>query len=264
MPSNAKNNKSKKVDLGGNEKRTFPDEMKKNEEHLYAVFDNLLEGVQILGHDWRYIYLNASAEVHNRRPSRDLLSNIYVDMWPGIEGTHVFSVIEKCMEERAPAQLENRFVYPDGEVGWFMLSIQPIPEGVLILSYDITQRVLGEKQAMQMKRLYATLSQVNQTIVRVRDTLTLYQTICDVAVQFGEFSLAWIGLLDEDSGEVQPVAANWLDVAQWPFSIVNIHTGALKEGLISRAIRTSKVFTSEDIQTDNRLENLYSQLQEYA
>ena len=80
MSSNPRNNKGKKVDLGEKAKKTSPEEIHKNEERLYAVFDSMLEGVQVLGHDWRYIYLNRSAEVHNRRPSRELLGNIYMDM----------------------------------------------------------------------------------------------------------------------------------------------------------------------------------------
>ena len=62
---------------------------------------------------------------------------------------------------------------------------------------DITDRKTTEHRLTQMKRLYATLSQVNQTIVRVKSPEELYQSICDVSVQFGEVALAWIGLLDE-------------------------------------------------------------------
>jgi len=112
--------------------------------------------------------------------------------------------------------------------------------------------------------LYATLSQVNQTIVRVKDRNELYRSICDIAVKFGEFSLAWVGLLDEASGDVTPVAANGLDITQWPFPTINIYKGAFKDGLTAIAIRTSKVVTSEDIQTDKRLQNSHSQIEEYA
>lgn len=114
-------------------------------EGYYAAFDTMLEGVQVLGHDWRYIYLNTVAEKHNRRANQELLGNKYMDMWPGIEKTHVFSLIKGCLEKREPHQLDNRFVYPDGTVGWFKLSIQPVPEGVLIMSFDITEAIQAEQ-----------------------------------------------------------------------------------------------------------------------
>jgi GAF domain-containing protein len=117
---------------------------------------------------------------------------------------------------------------------------------------ELTERKRAEKKIVQMKRLYATLSQVNQSIVRVKLREELYQSICDVAVRFGEFSLVWIGLLDEATGEVKPVTANGLDLPHWPFPIVNIHEDPFTDGLIATAIRTSKVVTSEDLEVDKR------------
>lgn len=127
----------------------------KSEEQFRTAFDNMLEGTQILGFDWRYRYLNRSAEVHNRRPSKELLGNIYMDMWPGIQDTYVFAVIKRCMEEHIPCEIQNEFIYPDGGVGWFELEIQPIPEGVLILSLDITERKRAEAMRNQLANIVA-------------------------------------------------------------------------------------------------------------
>src|SRR5215213_9966919 len=108
-------------------------------EALYRnTFDNMLEGCQIISHGWRYLYLNATAEVHNRRPNLELLGKTYMEMWPGIESTHLFAEIKRCMEEHVATGIENRLVYPNGTIGWFDLSIQPVPGGILILSIDIT------------------------------------------------------------------------------------------------------------------------------
>ncbi len=259
--------KSKAVikNRAGINKNKQKDEVLRERDKLYrATLDNMLEGCQIIGHDWRYLYLNSAAEVNNRRPNQELLGNKYMDVWTGIESTHVFAVIKRCMEERVASRLENKFVYPDGAIGWFDLSIQPVPEGVFILSIDVTERKQAEKQIVQMNRLYTTLSQVNQTVVHAKDQDELYRSICDIAVKFGEFSLAWVGLLDEASGDVRPVTANGLEITQWPFPTINIHRGALKDGLTAIAIRTSKVVTSENIQTDKRLQNTYNQIEEYT
>lgn len=134
---------------------------------------------------------------------------------------------------------------------------------ILVSVIDITERKRAEKQIVQMKRLYATLSQVNQTIVRVKDRADLYQSICDVAAKFGEFSLAWVGLLDEGSGDVRPVAAVGQDVSHWPFATINIRKGKSKDGLISEAIRNSKVVTSEDLGSDERIKSQAELIQKY-
>ena len=117
----------------------------KSEERSRNILDNMLEGCQIIGFDWKYIYLNRSAEIHNRRPNDELLGQRYQDMWPGIERTEVFKIINQVLETRVPNHLENEFLFPDESIGWFDLSIQPVPEGVFILSIDITERKLKEK-----------------------------------------------------------------------------------------------------------------------
>jgi len=117
----------------------------------------------------------------------------------------------------------------------------------------------ADEQIIRLNRLYATLSQVNQTIVHVKDQQELFENICKVAMEHGKFALAWIGLLDKATGEVRPVTAIGLDINQWSFPIVNIHHGDLKDGLIASAIRTSWVTTSDDVQADKRLTSLYDQ-----
>ena len=129
---------------------------------------------------------------------------------------------------------------------------------------DSRMEELAERKTAQLKRLYATLSQVNQIIVRVKEREELFQTICDVAVQFGELPLAWVGLLDETSGDVLPMFANGLDVKNWPLPIVNIHTGPLSEGLVAQSRRSSSVVISEDVQADKHLQVLHNPFDQYG
>ncbi|MES2569058.1 MAG: ATP-binding protein, partial [Verrucomicrobiota bacterium] len=54
------------------------------------------------------------------------------------------------MEERTPCVRENEFLFADGTKGLFELSILPVPEGILILSYDITERKKVEERGRQL------------------------------------------------------------------------------------------------------------------
>lgn len=140
---------------------TFQDETEKrmnqkilaeSESRFRSSLDNMIEGCQILGFDWRYIYLNDAAAKHNRRPKEELLGNKYMDMWPGIEQTEVFAVIKRCLIERVDHIMENKFAFPDGSIGWFELKIQAIPDGVFIMSYDITTRKRTENEHKKLSR----------------------------------------------------------------------------------------------------------------
>lgn len=130
--------------------------LKKSEQRLRSTLDNILEGCQLLGFDWRYLYLNDAAARHNRRPNQELLGNCMQDMWPGIEGTRIFSLVRRCLEQREPFHEETEFTYPDGQVGWFDVRGQPVPEGVFVLSIDISERHQAE----------AALRELNESLER--------------------------------------------------------------------------------------------------
>ena len=65
--------------------------IRQSEKRFHSTLDNMIEGAQILGHDWRYIYINDVAERYNRRSKEELVGKRYMDMWPQIEATQVFA-----------------------------------------------------------------------------------------------------------------------------------------------------------------------------
>ncbi len=58
-----------------------------------------------------------------------------------------------------------------------------------------------------LTQIYAALSQCNQAIVRCTSEQALFSQICRDMVQFGGIKMAWIGMLDESSQQVRPVAS---------------------------------------------------------
>jgi PAS domain S-box-containing protein len=113
--------------------------IEQNEEHYKNTLNSMLEGCQIIGYDWRYLYLNTIAERQSKRQRMALLGYSFMDVWPGVERTDLFAAMERSMKNRTIEAMENLFVYPDGKAGWFKLQIVPIPEGIFILSEDITE-----------------------------------------------------------------------------------------------------------------------------
>jgi PAS domain S-box-containing protein len=139
------------------ERKQAEEALRRSEERFRTTFDNMLEGAQIIGFDGRYLYVNDTAQAHSRRPKEELLGNRYTDVWPGSEDTHLFAMIKRCIEDRIPCRMQNEFVYADGAVRWFELSIQPIPEGIFILSFDITERKQAEIELRRSEEQYRGL-----------------------------------------------------------------------------------------------------------
>ncbi|HBO73988.1 MAG: hypothetical protein A2W97_10235 [Bacteroidetes bacterium GWE2_40_63] len=159
------------------EEREQQKELIKKEERFHSTLDNMLEGCQILNRDWEYVYINRAAEIHNKRPKEELMGKRYMDMWPGIEQTEVFRQIKKCLDDKIPYQMENEFVFPDGKSGWFKLSIQSIPEGVFILSVDITERKKASLELIAQKRFLQDLIENSGALIYVKDIDGKYELV---------------------------------------------------------------------------------------
>ncbi|MCE9575514.1 MAG: PAS domain-containing protein [Deltaproteobacteria bacterium] len=124
-------------------------------EKLRGVMDTLREGLQVLSQDWRYLYLNAAAARHGRRRPEELLGRTMLECFPGIEHTPMFARLERCLRDQCTDQIENEFVYADGARAWFELRIQPTPEGLVVLSLDVSERKQLEGALRRADRLTA-------------------------------------------------------------------------------------------------------------
>ncbi|MGE5242747.1 MAG: two-component system sensor histidine kinase NtrB [Betaproteobacteria bacterium] len=123
------------------------------------TLDCLLEGFQIIGPDWRYVYVNPAAAAHGRRAPDELIGSLMWEVYPSIRETPLFALLARCMAERTDASLENRFTFPDGTERWFELRVQPVPEGVCVLSVDIEDRKAIEARLREQAAL-ATLGEL--------------------------------------------------------------------------------------------------------
>jgi PAS domain S-box-containing protein len=180
-----------------------------NHENSFELFDNLLEGCQVLGLDWRYIYLNKTADIHNRCPGSELLGKLYTEMWPGIEKTYIYQVIKCCIEERKPEKIENEFTFPDGTVRWFLLSIQPLPQGVLILSEDVTEGKTAERNLRESEKRFKSVfeaSNVAKSITTLSGEINVNKAFCNM-LGYTEAELhnkIWQELTPE--AEIEPIS----------------------------------------------------------
>ena len=72
------------------------------------------------------------------------------------------------------------------------------------------RRVSGDDQAIdelgRVNRLYAVLSKVNEAIVRIHEPRDLFEAACKIAVEDGDFILAWIGLVEPSTKLIKWVA----------------------------------------------------------
>ncbi len=168
----------------------------------------------------------------------------------------------KMMEVRAKGEngfdIQFRSKHADGSYRWIN-SIGRATEfdetgkavRMIGLHIDITERKLAEEKILNANRVYAVISQINQTIVRIKDRDELFKECCRIAIEFGKFQMAWFGSVDVETGFLKPLFQagkedGYLSKIQ-NISIKNIPEG---RGPTGKAIREKRYVFCNDIEND--------------
>ncbi len=124
---------------------------------------------------------------------------------------------------------------------------------------DITERKRYENELRKLNRVYAVTTQTTQAIVRAKSRESLLESLCTIAVQYGTFRLAWVGLVDGSSGELVPVAYAG-DERGFIAAMKRGERGLnQKHGPASAAIRQGKSVICNDIEHDTMMNELWDE-----
>lgn len=124
--------------------------LQESKVRLRSILDCMMEGCQIIDRHGCYEYLNDLAEMHTRRKREELLGKKFADVWPGAESSELYIRVLRCLEESLVSRLEYEQILPDGSVRWFDFIIQPVPDGVMVLSQEISERKRAEMRQRQL------------------------------------------------------------------------------------------------------------------
>lgn len=135
----------------------------------------------------------------------------------------------------------SRVLHKDGTWHWYESVVtnmlhDPDIGGIVDNFRDVTEQVEAENKLITANRLYAFISQINQALVHADNEQTVFKEACRIAVESGEFKMAWIGLVDtaissisltESYGvpeEDKPLFFNLVYDNDWPIANI-LHTG---------------------------------------
>ena len=154
------------------------------------ILDNMLEGVQIHDFNWRYTYVNDSIAKSLNCRKEDLIGCTLMEKYPGIEQSDLFKEFEICMKERTSKQMESKFIHADGSWSDFEISIQPVPEGIFILSINKTEQKKAkhklEKSIKELSDLKFALDE--SSIVAVTDQNGIITHVNDNFCKISKYS----------------------------------------------------------------------------
>jgi diguanylate cyclase (GGDEF)-like protein len=191
------------------------------------------------------------------RSTREWLATVHSDDRAAFRSTAI-----EAAKTGARMDIEYRLRRSDG--AWIDLRqvIEPLHDGVSARDakrwfstfQDVTDQRQAQSRIGRLNRVYAVLSGINALIVRVRDRDELFREACRIAVEAGQFRLAWIGVVDPDAKQIRPVAWQGTDedyVKLMPLGLNAAGVGTF--GLAGRAVRERKPMVVDDMVTDARV-----------
>lgn len=112
---------------------------------LLGAMEAILDPFYMVDENWRFTYINRAAEVFFRLDRALSLGCTYMEVFPGVEDSNVFTVIHAVMHDKqAITQELCSFARPDC---WVVFSGVPLPGGgVAVTVKDISDRKRYEEQ----------------------------------------------------------------------------------------------------------------------
>ena len=114
---------------------------------------------------------------------------------------------------------EFRILLPEGEVRWVSARGRVLPDAsgepavFTGVDLDISDAKRAEARIQHLNRVYAVLTDINQTIVREPDLGRVLAEACRIVVERGGFRMAWIGIVDPETGLLERQAQAGADAS---------------------------------------------------
>jgi PAS domain S-box-containing protein len=229
------------------------------------VLDSSEVGIFILDSDFNVVWMNHSLEryfglrrdVIIGKDKRQLLRKRIKDIFDDPE-----SIVQKVFATYDNNTYIENFechVLPDGErrERWLEHWSQPIWSGLYTGGriehyYDITKRKQAENHIQHLQSVLKAIRNINQLIVHEKNRKKLLQRACDILNRASEYKLIWIGLIEEDTKDVLPIAQAGFEEGYLTSLRITWDDSETGNGPTGTAIKTKKPSIIRDLSTDPR------------
>jgi PAS domain S-box-containing protein len=224
------------------------------EEKYHAIYENAVAGIFQSTSDGAILSANpAMAAIFGYASPAEFMESVHhVGQQIYADSTRR-EEFKRLLEERGAATgFEFQARRKDGALIWVSAGARAARDAKGRLLYyeglmvDITQRKAQELEIQRLTRLYATLSEVNQTIVRCQSPQELFQDICRIMIEFGKFRGVWIS---ENPDGVLATAAHRMSGEDAELVMPGWNNGC---GVTAEALRTGRPALCNDNGADAR------------
>ncbi len=239
--------------------------VREGDERLQAAVDTQLDPFAIYSAvrdsagrvvDVRTEFINRAACEFSQITAESQLGRGLLELFPELAASRIFELYLEVIETgesfaQDGLELNALFGLAAGPRHYDVRIVRE-GDGVVVSCRDVESRVVAERRAERLTRIYATLSRADEAIVRIRQRLPLLERVCRVLVEQGRLRMAWVGEIDPD-GWIVPVAH--AGAVQGYFESLRISVRDVPEGRgpTGIAAREQRHMFTTDIATDDRM-----------
>ncbi len=132
----------------------------------------------------------------------------------------------------------------------FELKTNQLAENVV---HESAERIKAEEKIKKLNRVYTILSNINQTILRTNDKEEIFDKVCRIAVDDGEYVMAWVGMINSKTNKVDVVASAGITGEYLKDINIDLNDEIQSSGPTGRAIKSGKSIFSNNIESDDKM-----------
>ena len=140
--------------------RSFVGDSELDPRRLHDALEHLSDAFYVVDEDWRFVYVNPAAEGMLTKSRDELLGRNVWELYPEAVGRRVQRELMRAMEERSTVTVETRSRVLNA---WIALRAYPVPDGLAVLFWDISERRLEEAER---EKLYRERSRISRALQR--------------------------------------------------------------------------------------------------
>ncbi|MGA2677259.1 MAG: PAS domain S-box protein [Methanobacterium sp.] len=236
-------------------KHQLESKLKNSEAKYRSILENVLDAYIRTDTEGRIIMASPSAARMYRFDSiKEMIGSSAFSLYKYPEDRQ--KLLEELEKDGKAKNEEGTSLRKDGTTFWVSTNAQYYYDkkgriqGTEAFIRDINESKNTKERINKLYRLYATLSQINQLVMRIKDRKKLFKTICEICIEYGKFEMAWIGLIDHESGNIKPIAYSGHEDGYLENISINIRDSPSLDKPSVRVINEGKFSVAEDLEND--------------
>lgn len=138
------------------------------EERATEILENMTDGTVAMDREWRYIYVNRSAERILGLRREEMLGRTVWELFPQYDKKFE-SACRRAMDEGVTVHFEE---YCAPLNAWFEETAYPSADGIMVFARDITERRRLEEALRDKERLIRQVSELTPVVLDIFDLAT--------------------------------------------------------------------------------------------